>query len=65
MRTSLKSTLIFFFSLAVLGLELRAYILSHPPASFFVMGFYQDRFDKNLFPQAGFKLQSSRSMPPE
>jgi hypothetical protein len=45
----------FFF--AVLGLELRAYTLSHSTSPFFEMGFFEIR-SCELFAQAGFKLQS-------
>jgi hypothetical protein len=42
---------LFFFP--VLGFELRAYTLSHPPA-FFVIGFFEIGFHE-LFTQAGFE----------
>jgi hypothetical protein len=35
----LRNCLFFFF--AVLGLEIRAYILSHSTSPFFVMGFFE------------------------
>jgi hypothetical protein len=38
----------------VLGLELRAYTLSHSTSPFFVMGFFRDR-SRELFAWAGFE----------
>jgi hypothetical protein len=49
-------TFLFFF--VVLGLELRAYTLSHSTSPFFVMGVFRDSFCEP-FAQAGFKPQSS------
>jgi hypothetical protein len=46
------------------GFELRAYILSLSTSPFFVKGFFE-LGSCELFAQAGFKLQSSRSLPPE
>jgi hypothetical protein len=47
--------LCFFIYFAVLGLELKAYTLSHSTSPFFVMGFYEMGSHK-LFAQAGFEL---------
>jgi hypothetical protein len=54
----------FFFFLAVLGLELRAYTLSHSTSPFLVMGFFEIG-SHELFAWAGFEPQSSWSLPPE
>jgi hypothetical protein len=43
-----------FYFFAVLGLELRAYILSYSTSPFFVMGFFKIGSHK-LFPWAGFE----------
>jgi hypothetical protein len=50
----------YLFCFAVLGFELRAYILSYSTKSqpFFVMGFFKIE-SHELFAQAGFELQSS------
>jgi hypothetical protein len=53
-----------FFFLAVLGLELRVHTLSHSTNPFLVMG-SSEIGSLELFAQAGFELQSSRSLPPE
>jgi hypothetical protein len=53
-----------FFFFAVLGFELRAFILSHSTSPFFVLGFFEIG-SQELFAQAGFELRSSRSLPPE
>jgi hypothetical protein len=45
----------FFFFFSVLGLELRAYTLSHSTSLFFVKGFYHDRVLWNCLPRASFK----------
>jgi hypothetical protein len=47
-----------FVLFAVLGLELRAFILSHSTSLIFVIGFFEIGSHK-LFAQAGFKLQCS------
>jgi hypothetical protein len=36
-----------FFSFAVLGLELRAYTLSHSTSPFFVMDFFREKVSRN------------------
>jgi hypothetical protein len=54
----------FFFFFAALGLELRAFTLSHSTSPFFVMGILEIGSHK-LFAQAGFELQSSQFLPPE
>jgi hypothetical protein len=54
---------LFSFLPPVLGLELRAYILSHSQP-FFVMGFFKI-WSQELFAQAGFELRSSWSLPLE
>jgi hypothetical protein len=54
----------FFFFVAVLGFELRAYSLSHSTSHIFVMGVFRDKVS-TLFAQAGFKPWSSCSLPPE
>jgi hypothetical protein len=41
----------FFFFFALLGLELRAYTLSHSPSPFFVIGFFRDRGSWNYLPR--------------
>jgi hypothetical protein len=53
----------------VLGFELRAFILSHSTSHFVcvcvcVVGFFEIG-SCELFAQAGFERQSSRSLPPE
>jgi hypothetical protein len=54
--------MLFFF--VVLGLELRAYTLSHSPPALFVLHIFEIE-SRELFVQAGFELRSSRSLPPE
>jgi hypothetical protein len=49
---------------SVLGLELRAFTLSHSTAQFFVIGFFEIGSHK-LFALAGSELWSSWSLPPE
>jgi hypothetical protein len=49
--------LLFFIYIAVLGLELRGYTLSHPPV-LFVMIFFEIG-SLELFAQAGFEPKSS------
>jgi hypothetical protein len=39
-----------FFFCPVLGLELRAYTLSHSTSPFFVMGVFQGRMSQIIFP---------------
>jgi hypothetical protein len=53
----------FFFFFAVLGLELRAFTLSHSTSPIFVKGFSREGFAE-LFAQAGFEPRSSWSLPP-
>jgi hypothetical protein len=48
----------FFFFFVVLGLELRAYALSHSTSPFFVMGVFEIG-SQELFAWAGFEPQSS------
>jgi hypothetical protein len=55
---------LFFYIFAVLGLELRAYTLSHFTSHFFVMGFFEIGCAK-LFAHVGFEPRSSSSLPPE
>jgi hypothetical protein len=50
--------LFFFGGGVVLGLELRAFTLSHSTPALFVMGFFEIQSRKH-FAQAGFELQSS------
>jgi hypothetical protein len=54
----------FFFFLVVLGLELRAYTLSHSTQPIFVMEFFELGSHK-LFAQAIFEPWSSWSLPPK
>jgi hypothetical protein len=49
---------LFFFFFSVLGLELRAYTLSHSTSPFFTMNFFEI-LSRQLFAWAGFELQSS------
>jgi hypothetical protein len=49
----------FYSEFSVLGLELRAFTLSHSTNPIFVKGIFK------LFVQAGFKLPSSLSLPPK
>jgi hypothetical protein len=46
---------LFFFFFAVLGLELRAYTLSHSTSPVFLMGFFEIGCGE-LFAQVGFEL---------
>jgi hypothetical protein len=54
----------FFFFFALLGLELRAFTLSHSTNPIFVKGF-QDRVSQELFTWAGLEPWSSWSLLPE
>jgi hypothetical protein len=53
-----KYLIYFFLCVLVLGLELRAFTLSHSTNPFFVKGFFEIG-SCELFAQAGFELQSS------
>jgi hypothetical protein len=53
-----------YFFFALLGLELRAFTLSHSTSPILVKSFFKIRSLK-LFAQAGFKPQSSLSLPPD
>jgi hypothetical protein len=54
----------FYFFFAVLGLELRAYTLSHSTTLFFCDRFFEIG-SCELFARAGFEPRSSWSLPPE
>jgi hypothetical protein len=52
------SSFLFCFVLVILGLELRAFTLSHSTSPIFVLVFFFEIGSRKLFAQDGFELQS-------